>query len=90
MKRSLEKATSNSFSFDLWICPTDCSFLALIGHWITEEFEYNEQVLGLVQVVNQRTGENLAQLLFQCLEDYQCTRKLLSLTCDNASNNNSC
>jgi len=86
---SIRSTSTISISLDIWTSPTSNSFMAIIGHWITGDFEYKEQVLDFVPVVGQHTGENLAQLLFHCLEDYECSDKLLSITCDNASNNGS-
>ncbi len=61
--------------------------MPVIVHWITFDFEWKDEVLDFCEVIGPYIGENLAQILFECLEEYKCSVKVLTLTGDNASNN---
>lgn len=63
------------------------SIIAVIGHWLTSHFEYKERVLEFSEIQGEHTGENLAESVENMLVELNIESKLLSITADNASNN---
>jgi hypothetical protein len=60
--------------------------LIIIGHWLTEDFQYREEVLEFCQIFGPHTGENIAATVYKTLVELGLTSKLTTITGDNASN----
>ena len=78
---------SISFTLDMWTSPNRKPIFAIIGHWITPEFEEREEVLEFVEVTDKHTGEQLAEVVEALLAELKLKHKLFSITGDNAGNN---
>ncbi|KAJ5994681.1 hypothetical protein N7481_001658 [Penicillium waksmanii] len=76
-----------ALSLDVWTSKNHIPILAVIGHWLTEEFEYQERVLEFKELHGPHSGENLAAAIQALLIELNLERKLLSITGDNASSN---
>jgi hypothetical protein len=59
----------------------------MIGHWLTADFEYKEQVLEFVELHGVHSGENMVEPLNKTLMELNIECKLLTITGDNAANN---
>ena len=78
---------SISFTLDMWTSPNRKPIFAIIGHWITPEFEEREEVLEFVEVTDKHTREQLAEVVEALLVELKLKHKLFSITGDNAGNN---
>lgn len=78
-----------ALSLDVWTSKNHKSILGIIGHWLTPTFEYRERVLEFSEISGSHSGENMAELLQRMLSELQLEDKLLTITADNASNNES-
>jgi hAT family C-terminal dimerisation region len=78
---------SISLSLDLWTSENQVSFLGVIGHWLTHDFEKREELLDFIEIEGRHSGENLAESVKGILEVFEIAHKLLTLTGDNAGNN---
>lgn len=76
-----------ALSLDVWTSSNSKSILGVIGHWLTAEFEYKVRVLDFVELIGSHTGENIAEILQKLLMELRIGHKLLTITADNASNN---
>ena len=76
-----------ALSLDVWTSKNHIPILGVIDHWLTEEFEYREKVLEFKELHGPHSGENLAAAIQALLVELNLERKLLSITGDNASNN---
>jgi hypothetical protein len=76
-----------ALSIDVWTSKNSKAILGVIGHWLTPQFEYREQVLEFTELSGVHSGENMAELLQRMLVELQIEHKLLTITADNASNN---
>lgn len=76
-----------ALSLDVWTSKNHKSILGVIGHWLTPTFEYRERVLEFSEITGSHSGENMAELLQNMLSELQLEDKLLTITADNASNN---
>lgn len=61
--------------------------VAINCHWVDKRFQLQEALLGFKRVQGSHTGQNLASIVFETLEDFNVTKKLFCITTDNASNN---
>ncbi|EED21248.1 hypothetical protein TSTA_084790 [Talaromyces stipitatus ATCC 10500] len=60
---------------------------AIIGHWITADFQPQHRFLDFQEIEGPDTGENLVSIIYKVLCELDIRAKLLSITGDNASNN---
>jgi hypothetical protein len=74
-------------SLDVWTSKNHLPIIGIIGHWLTEEFEYREKVLEFTELHGAHSGENLATAVESTLIELGLEQKLISITGDNASNN---
>jgi hypothetical protein len=78
-----------ALSLDVWTSKNHKAILGVIGHWLTPNFEYRERVLEFSELFGSHSGENMAELLQKMLSELQIEQKLLTITADNATNNES-
>jgi hypothetical protein len=76
-----------SLSLDGWKSQNGHKIFAIIGHWITADFQPRHRLLDFQEVEGPDTGENLASIVYTVLSELDIGAKLLSITGDNASNN---
>jgi hypothetical protein len=71
----------------MWTSPNRIPIFAIIGHWYTQDFEEREEVLEFVEMKGSHTGEQLAEVVENLLQELKLEHKLFSITGDNAGNN---
>jgi hypothetical protein len=49
-----------ALSLDIWTSKNHLLILGIIGHWLTESFDYQEKVLEFKELSGPHSGENLA------------------------------
>lgn len=76
-----------SLSFDIWTSSNYLPILGIIGHWLTEDFSYQERALDFKELNGIHGGENLASAVQDLLVELGLEHKLIAITADNASNN---
>ncbi|THH18736.1 hypothetical protein EUX98_g8907 [Antrodiella citrinella] len=76
---------------DGWTSPNVISFLGVTVHYMdteaTEGAQMRSFILDFVRLLHNHTGKYLAKQLSQCLREYGIEKKILGITADNASNN---
>lgn len=82
-----ETCQTIALSLDVWTSKNQLSIIAVIGHWLTSNFEYKEWILEFSEIQGDHTGENLAESVENMLIELNLELKLLTITADNASNN---
>ncbi|KAN0083803.1 hypothetical protein V8E54_002891 [Elaphomyces granulatus] len=70
-----------ALSLDGWTSTNDVSILAVIGHWLSEDFAYKEAVLEFAEI------EPEGGMVLDLLQELNIETKLFSITGDNTSNN---
>jgi hypothetical protein len=78
---------SIALSLDAWTSSNHISIIGIIGHWLTPDFIYKGRVLEFAELRGTHSGENIAQVVFSMLQELNLQQKLLTITGDNASNN---
>src|SRR5450432_3197781 len=76
-----------ALSLDGWTSKNDISILVVIGHWLTEDFVYKERVLEFAEIEGPKSGENMAGIVLELLQELDIESKVITITSDNASNN---
>jgi hypothetical protein len=76
-----------ALSLDAWTSTNSLPVLAIVGHWLTEKFEYRQKVLEFIELQGAHSGENLAATVEACLVELDLVPKLLTITGDNAGGN---
>ncbi|KAK9364464.1 hypothetical protein V1509DRAFT_643652 [Lipomyces kononenkoae] len=86
LKRDLESTCITiGLSLDVWTSKNNLSILGVVGHWLAPEFVYKERVLEFKELNGLHSGENLAMVVGDLLEELNLNAKLLTITGDNAS-----
>lgn len=76
-----------ALSLDIWTSKNHLPILGIIGHWFTDCFGYQEKVLEFKELLGPHSGENLAVAVEEMLVELGLEYKLITITGDNASNN---
>jgi hypothetical protein len=88
LKQELTSSCSTiALSLDAWTSSNQVGILAVIGHWVTPDFVYKERVLEFAELEGAHSGANMAEVVLNCLLELKIGSKLLTITGDNASNN---
>ncbi|KAJ5749520.1 hypothetical protein N7533_004858 [Penicillium manginii] len=77
-----------SLSLDCWTSPFQQGFMAITGYFLDNDWEYREALLGFKPLQGSHTGSNLSSVVIGILEKYKIADRVLSVTTDNATNNN--
>ena len=77
-----------SIALDCWTSPFSQAFMAITGYFLDNDWEYREVLLGFEPLHGPHTGSNLSSVVINILEKHQITDRILSITTDNATNNN--
>ncbi|EED21259.1 hypothetical protein TSTA_084900 [Talaromyces stipitatus ATCC 10500] len=73
--------------YALYTSKNNLPILAMIGHWLTEDFFYKERVLEFIELHGIHSSENIAIAIQTTLSQLNLGEKLITITGDNASNN---
>jgi hypothetical protein len=87
LKEELELASFVSLSLDAWTSPNHIPVFAIIRHWITSNYVKKEALFEFQALKGVHSGENMARITFGTLDRLDVLQKLLAITADNASNN---
>ena len=87
--KQLPSSRKISIALDCWTSPNHLAFLAILGYFITNNWEYKEVLLAFHPLHGKHSGKTLARAVAQTLQEYQISSQLLAITADNAANNNS-
>jgi hypothetical protein len=83
----LPSGTKLLIALDCWTSPFQQAFMAITGYFIDDKWNYQEILLGFEPLHGSHSGTNLSTVLFELLQQYEITDRVLSITTDNASNN---
>ncbi|CAG8737180.1 27045_t:CDS:1 [Racocetra persica] len=76
-----------SFALDCWTSTNIYSFLAITGHWITQDWELQSSLIDFVNISGPHSGENLCNAFVKSCNKLEILSKLFAITSDNATNN---
>jgi hypothetical protein len=90
-KSILQKLPLNaklSIALDCWTSPFRQAFMAITGYFLDQYWQYQEVLLGFEPLSGSHTGVNLSDMVLKILQQHKITDRVLTVTTDNASNNN--
>ena len=61
--------------------------LAINAHWMSSDFQQYRACIEFVEIEGNHSGENLANIVATVLERFHISDKVMTITADNASNN---
>jgi hypothetical protein len=62
--------------------------MAITGYFVDDNWNYQEVLLGFEPLHGTHSGVNLSGVLMELLQQHEITDRVLAITTDNASNNN--
>jgi hypothetical protein len=86
--QDLGGTTKISLALDGWSANNHLSFLAVKGYYIDDNWQTQERLLDFIPIRGRHTGASMATEVLRLLSDTKTKDRLLAITCDNASNNN--
>lgn len=72
---------------DLWTSKSHMGFLCLTAHFIDEEWRLNKKIISFKMIETPHTGITIANVIHEELIAWGISKKIFSITLDNASNN---
>jgi len=87
LRKSLREAESISLTTDLWTSNQNVQYMCLVAHYIDSDWVLQCCVLNFLEVDPPHTGLVIAHVVFECLVEWKIEDKIMSITLDNASNN---
>ena len=84
----LPKGAKISLALDCWTSPFQQPFMAITGYFIDDNWEYREILLGFEPLHGIHSGINLSAVVMDIFKRHEITDRVLAITTDNASNNN--
>ncbi|CAB4431421.1 unnamed protein product [Rhizophagus irregularis] len=85
--RTLLMTMQNKFTIttDVWSSCTNLGYLAIMLHWINENWSSSKILLDMVPLHERHTGSYIAEKIFETIAYYGIGSKILAVTTDNAS-----
>ncbi|EUC59808.1 transmembrane protein, putative, partial [Rhizoctonia solani AG-3 Rhs1AP] len=72
---------------DAWTSSNRIAFLAIVGSWITMDWNLEETLLDFVELQGAHDGQNMASAVSSVIAELGVANKLVALVSNNASNN---
>lgn len=76
-----------SLSLDMWTSSNGHAFLAIVMHWINNDWKLEELFIDFRELVGVHSGENLAHAVYDTLNTYGLKGRVVAINMDNALNN---
>jgi hypothetical protein len=86
--QKLPDSAKLSIALDCWTSPFNQAFMAISCYFIDDDWHYQEVLLGFEPLHGRHSGANLSTVLLAILEKHNILDRILAVTTDNASNNN--
>jgi hypothetical protein len=83
-------ASTVSLTIDGWTSNNDKSMIGMNLTWLGPDMQQHRACIDFTQIDGKHSGENLAILVFKALKKHNVLQKLLTVTADNADNNDTC
>ena len=88
IKEPLSLARSRiHISYDLWTSPNHKAMIAIVAHWTAEDYEVKTALLAIREVHEEHTGENIANVVYPVMKEYDIHTRFGYYVGDNATNN---
>jgi len=65
-----------SLTFDGWTSKTMLAYVAVMAHFITEDWQLHTELLSFSQLEGSHSGENMSEEILNILKEYQIGNKV--------------
>jgi hypothetical protein len=91
-KNTIKEILSHTLSrihltWDLWTSPNFKAMIAITAHWTDPDWKIQLTLLAIRELEGDHDGENISEVIFSVLKEYNIVDKFGYFTGDNASNN---
>ena len=87
LMKVLKGVDNIALTTDLWTSNQTISYMCLVAHFIDKNWNMQCRVLNFVELDPPHSGNVIAQAVFECVAAWKIEDKIISITLDNASNN---
>lgn len=87
LMKSLRNVDMISLTCDLWTSNQNLCYMCLVAHYIDSNWNMQCRVLNFVELDPSHTGIVIGQAVFECIAEWKIEDKVITITLDNASNN---
>ena len=87
LMKVLKGVETIALTTDLWTSNQTLSYMCLVAHFIDKNWNMQVRVLNFVELDPPHSGNVIAQAVFECVAAWNIEEKIISITLDNASNN---
>ncbi|EED20862.1 hypothetical protein TSTA_080950, partial [Talaromyces stipitatus ATCC 10500] len=84
----MSSASSIALSLDGWTSQNSLPMLAINAYWMSSDFQQYQACIEFVEIKGNHLGENLANIVTIALQRFHISNKVIIITANNASNNN--
>jgi hypothetical protein len=88
MLNRLPSGSSLLIALDCWTSPFSQAFMAVTGYFLDQDWNYCEVLLGFEPLDGPHSGAYLSETVIKVLQQHNIMKRVLLVTTDNASNNN--
>jgi hypothetical protein len=74
-------------SFDAWTSPSCKGYLGVIAHFLNPQYQLEHILIGFKEIEGRHTGQNIALILLNLIEEYEIAEMLGCFVADNATTN---
>ena len=76
-----------NFTFDCWTSRNYRAVFAVTAHFINKDYQRQDILIGLRELLGPHSGENIGELLQEILQDWGLAGRIGYFTCDNVDEN---
>ncbi|XP_037483219.1 zinc finger BED domain-containing protein RICESLEEPER 2-like isoform X2 [Triticum dicoccoides] len=87
LKSLLKGVSSICLTTDLWTSNQTLSYMCVVAHYIDENWNLQTRVLAFIELDPPHSGNVIADALYAVVLEWNIQTKIMSVTLDNASNN---
>ena len=88
LKKILESVRTISLTNDCWKSKNQkIEYMVITGHWIDFSWKLQKRVLSFANIPPPRGGLQISDVIFKCIKEWGIENKVVTITVDNASNN---
>jgi hypothetical protein len=87
LMKVLKGVDNIALTTDLWTSNQTLSYMCLVAHFIDKNWNMQCRVLNFVELDPPHSGHVISQAVFECVVAWKIEDKIISITLDNAANN---
>ena len=76
-----------SLTTDLWTSNQTISYMCVVAHFIDKDWKMQTRVICFIDLDPPHSGHVISDAIYECVTEWKIEKKIISITLDNASNN---